>query len=49
MHFLALVERERQWFELLVRLTCHHAHSPEHGVCQAIRLMLQERARGLRN
>jgi hypothetical protein len=45
MHFLALIEREQQWFEILMTVGLSLGASPQYQV----RMMLVERCRWLRN
>jgi hypothetical protein len=45
MHFLALIERAQQWFEILMTVGLSPGASPQYQV----RMMLVERCRWLRN
>ena len=47
--FAELLETERLWFELLMRLTRYRFEHPDCGEGRAIALILHERTRYLRN
>jgi hypothetical protein len=46
--FAMLVENEREWVELLLRITRQRAYYPEGAADETIGMMLRERARWLR-
>jgi hypothetical protein len=48
-HFIALIERECIWFELLMRLVRHRVNYPESFEAQIISGMIQDRTDWLRN
>ena len=47
--FLLMLDKEQRWFEILMRLTRRRAFGPEGVEDQVITVMMNDRARWLRN